>query len=536
MNFINEFFDIILTNSLFYITIIITFILGCIVAKRATFFILTFFYSLISIICILLSSSKIITIIISIIFYIFLCIKIKRTSLVYNKNILSFSLIFNLLNFKKENNEKFLGRIIPYGRYQLKHNYKLVKFSDLAAKGATLITGSIGSGKTYGMKSLIKQDLDNGHSVVFFDFKGEKSIITELKEYADNRNIEVYIMSSDYINFNYDPLSSLNTAGKVEALLNTRKWSLDGSDAHYRTSTQLLIQKVINEFEINWNREGNYIIDLYEFVRKYNYEKTLYDAYATLIKILELIITSNIKSALLGENDKNFKFDNNQYLIIFSFVSSNKELANSISSFVFKDLLDTGTKNSFDPGLALYIDEFGTLENSFIIKDILEKGRSCGIQTTICLQDINQIIINTNQAYLNSILGIINTFIIYSGTTKYTAELISGVQINEIDKILMTLRKPYKNKKPTAMYISKYPSIEKEKTIDVFKIIPYTIKENTNIPKVKTSNYTEIYKKENFNSNNEENINSFKMMMETQENKLFDVENINEDVDFNDLL
>ena len=528
---------VLLSDMIFYIMIIITFTLGYIFAKRITFYMLTFVYSIVSFICVMFSNSKILTLVISLLFYFIMCVRVNNTSLIFNKKVLSFSLIFNMLNTKKEKDEKFLGRILPYSRYQLKYNHKLVRFSDIAAKGVTLITGSTGAGKTYGMKSLIKQDMNNGHSVVFFDFKGSKSIITELREFAENKGIEVYEMSSENIDFNYDPLVSLNTTGKIEALLNTRKWSADGSDAHYRSSTHLLIQKMVNTFDKIYKKDGNYLIMFYDFVKKYNYERSEYDAYTTLIKILELIITSNVKDAWNGKNERNFSFNNNnQYLVIFSFVSSNKELANSISSFVFKDMLDTGTRETYPIGLCLYIDEFGTLENSFIIKDILEKGRSCGVQTTICLQDINQIVINTNQAYLNSILGTINTFIIYSGATRSTAELISGVQINEIDKILMTLKKPYKRNKPTAMYISKYPSILKESSVDAFKIEPYILKEHNTIKRAEMPVENE-YRNKNINKKGKEprEVDYASISSKIEGNNNLITTEVN-DVDFRDLI
>ena len=54
---------------------------------------------------------------------------------------------------------------------------------------------------------------------------------------------------------------------------------------------------------------------------------------------------------------------------------------------------------------------------------------------------------------------------------------MADVQIAEIDKILMSLKKPYRGEKPTAMYISKYPTVEKDKPIDVFKVYPFIYSE-----------------------------------------------------------
>ena len=479
IEFVNNLILIIKTNMPIYVFVVFFYVSMLAMSKRCTIPFMTILSSFLTIFCLYLSSTKIFLLILSLSLYFFSIWRYKKKTFNFGKRIFSLSLIVNLLQNKKEKGSKTIGRIVPYSEWQIKHNHKKINMSETAARGILMITGSSGSGKTYHLKELIKQDLDNGKPVVLFDFKGDYEIIEELKQYADMYDIPVYEMSPKLVNFNYDPLSNMNQAGKVETLLNTRKWSLDGSDSHYRTSTQLVIQKIVNEFDKVWENKENYLVGLYKFAKGYNCERSLYDGYTTFLKILEIILTSNIKSSWYGENDKDFSFElKGQYLAMFSFMSSNKELANSISSFVVKDLLDTGTKEAYEYGLPFYIDEAGTLENSFILKDLVEKGRSSKIETTLSLQDVNQIVINTNQAYLNSILGTINNFIIYGGTTKSTAELISGVQGGEIDKILMSLKKPIKGKPPTAMYISKYPYIEKERSVDVFKIVPYTRKNN----------------------------------------------------------
>ena len=409
-------------------------------------------------------------------------LKKKKGKLNFNKKVYSLSLLKNELVslFKQEGKGvRVVGKIEPYFKKHLKYNGKKILMDPVVACGVTLISGSSGSGKTEHVKSLIKQDLKTGYSVAFFEYKGDQKLVEEVKEYAESLGVEVYVLSTDYVDFNYDPLKYLNSTGRVEALLNTRKWSADGSDAHYRTSTQLLIQKLLSEFEETHGESvENYTLSFYEFVKQYNYDRASSDAYFTVLKILELILTSRLRSVWEGTNEKDFSFSlDKQFLVIFSFLSSNKELANSISSFAFKDLLDVGVSKGFATGyLALYVDEYGSLENSYLIKDLIEKGRSCNIQTTISLQDVNQVVINTNQAYLNSILGTINNFIIYAGATKHTAEILGGVQLYEIEDVLLNLRKPYKGKPPSAMYISKYPSINKDQSVDVFKITPYVEK------------------------------------------------------------
>lgn len=536
IEFVNNMITLIKSNSLIYLFIFVFYICMFVSSRRITIPFISFASVLSTFVFAYLSSTKIFVVFLSLSLFVFVSLLSKKKSFNFNKGILSLGLLYNILPSKKEKGSKTIGRIIPYSEWQLKYNFKKINMSSIALKGITMITGSPGSGKTYQMKELVKQDLDSGKPVVFFDFKGDHKIIEELSSYADMLNIPTYEMSAEKIDFNYDPLSNINTAGKVETLLNTRKWSLDGSDAHYRSSTQLVIQKIVNEFDSIWDNKGNYLIGLYRFTKKYNCEKSLYQGYETLLKLLEILLTSNLKSAWLGENDKDFSFNiKGQYLILFSFMSSNKELANSISSFVVKDLLDTGTKESFEDGLAFYIDETGTLENSFILKDLLEKGRSCGIETTLSLQDINQIVINTNQAYLNSILGVINSYIIYSGSTKLTAEIMSGVQTGEIDKIIMSLKKPHKGKAPTAIYISRYPSINKDRPVDVFKIRPYTRKETVklsvkNEPKIEKlhePNDLEDFNKEEESQKERISSHNFSESIDEESNIITENDNLN---------
>lgn len=175
-----------------------------------------------------------------------------------------------------------------------------------------------------------------------------------------------------------------------------------------------------------------------------------------------------------------FTFSNKkQYLLFVSFSSASRSLGTSLTSLMLKDLMEVGTKSGYNPTLALYIDEFGSCENTLIVKDILEKGRSCNIATTLSMQDLNQLIINTNAPFMDSVLGTVNSFIIYSGATRETANKLAGTQIYEIEELLMSLKKPdpIRNTPPTAVYISKYPVFGKGGT-EVYRFVPLSAPKN----------------------------------------------------------
>ena len=422
----------------------------------------------------------------------------------YNEPIYSVSRPINLLKAKKKG-DIIVGNIMPTNHNTIKNNMKPIRVTDTILSGSLLITGSTGSGKTSTMKSIIKQAIIKNKPVTFFDFKGETDILDDIQSFCNKLNVPYYEFSSRECNFSYDPLKNLNETGKVEAILNTRRWSTDGADEHYKTSMQLAIQNLVRAYD-NYRRlngdESNYLIGLYKYCSNYNPQANERDGYNTIIKMLEILISSKARD-LLNNDKKEFSFQRDDcYVVCFSFVSANKALANSLSSFIFQDLMDRGTRRQYNPKMLLCVDEFGTLENSSIIKDILEKGRSGGIQTVFSILDVNQIAMTTSMYFVNAILGTINSYIFHAGSTQQTAELLSGVQKYQLDFDIMSLQKPYNGKPPTALFISKYPILNKNGSQESYKIIPYNYIENKNEIEAESSkeNNVDTYNNEIYNN------------------------------------
>ena len=407
----------------------------------------------------------------------------------YSGRILSISAIINQL---KKPKEMVIGQILPVNHREIKYNMKYVEIDNTILSGGTILTGSTGSGKTTTMKTLIKQRLDKHKSVVFFDYKGEEDILDELKLYAKDNNIKYYEFSNRECNFTYDPFTNLNETGKVEALMNTRRWSTDGADEHYKTSMQLAIQNLIRNYDVyrkDNNETCNYIKGLYNYSKTYHPQLNERDGFNNLQKSLEIILSSRAND-LFG-NNPSFSFETDEtYLICFSFISANKALANSLSSFIYTDIMDRGTRRHYKDNLLLCIDEFGTLESSIIIKDLLEKGRSGGIQTILSILDINQIAMTSGEHFVEAILGTINNCLIHAGATQKTAELLAGVQKFDKSFDIMSLRKPYKGKSSTVLFISKYPIITKKGNQEVYRIIPYikVLKRKSSINTIESNN------------------------------------------------
>lgn len=536
-------------NIYFYIVLIINLIILLCLCRKITRTLSYIWLFIISIInyFIFLPKDNLYKIIqaLSIIICFFIYYKISsRFTYNFNNEIISLRYIFNsLIPPVIKPGSLIIGKVIPYNNYQLKYSGKYIKINDLTANGGTLISGSTGSGKTYSMLSLIKQNIKNGNSVIFCDYKGENKTANEIIDFALKNNYEVYYLKSNDFNFNYDPLKNINTTGKIEALINMRKWALDGADAHYRTSTQLLLQKLMYNFNKRFKEEDvdNYIYTFYEFVKNYQPAREEFDAYTTVSKLLELLITSDLKNMFEQRMDYTLSFKeikNKKFLVVVSFVSSNKELATSFSSLMFKDLLDEFTNGPPYNSVYLYIDEFGTLENPFIIKDILEKGRSAKIATILALQDINQIVIKTNEAYLQALFGTINNFIIYNGATRNTAEKFAGVQLLDIENVIMNLRKPLNGKSPTALFISKYPTLNRRTNFEVFRFKPFIYKPNLQSTNKNQTNYNFDYN-HRYNSNNDytkEKNNELVLEINDKNNEFQKEDDINTDIDYNDFI
>ena len=390
----------------------------------------------------------------------------------YSKEIYSISRILN--SFKKSNGI-LLGYIRPFNRDTIKHNNRKLYINQTILSGGTMTSGANGSGKSTTIKAEMFQAIDNHQPVVFFDFKGEEEILDEIESVCNSKGVPYYEFSARKCSFSYDPFKYLNDTGKIEALMNTKRWSTTGEDEHYKTSMKLVTQSLVNGYE---HTSGSFIHGLYKYAVEYKPTLAEKDGYQTILKMLEILMTSRANDMFtLDKEEINFRTDK-QKVVCFSFISANKELANSISAFILQDIMDRGTNEKFDPRLLLCLDEFGTLENSLIIKDILEKGRSCGIQPIVSTLDLNQIALSTSMIYVNALLGIVNNFIIHAGATKETAALFSGTQRDNIIDEIMNLRKPYRGKPPTAIFISKYPIIDKHRSQEYFKFIPYNYKVN----------------------------------------------------------
>ena len=422
----------------------------------------------------------------------------------YSKGIISISKFINAFNLNKDKQKGIvIGTVLPVSYNDIKNNGKAIYLTEDALSRGSMITGATGSGKTTTLINIMTQGVQKNKPIFFFDFKGESDILDKLEELAQSAKIDYYEFSARRIDFKYDPFINLNSTGKIQALMNSKAWSADGSDSYYKTALQALLQDLIPTYEEyreqNYD-ESNFIIGLSEYIRsEYKVAPNHKDGFGTLKSIIDLMVTSRIREMLEGENKVEFSFDSDKPCIVaFSFISSNKDLANYICSFIFQDIMDRGTRRRYVNKPLLVIDEFGTLANSALIKDILEKGRSVGLQTIISLQDINQIVENISRDFAISILGTISTFVIHPGATQTSAELMgSTYRYDSVEFDIMNLEMPQDGKPPTCAFISKIRVLNDRGAQEMHKMIPYSAKPINKQEEKQKINPNKMYKSTN---------------------------------------
>ena len=486
-----------------------------------------------------------------------------------------YSITYLLNSFKRPDPNKtcrIVGKVLPYKNSQMKFNGNYLTGNEITCAGGSFVTGGMGSGKTSFIKSLMEQNLDSGYSVIFTDYKGDKediNSIIEMAHEAEKIGYEAFYIYNEKCNFCYDPLLNLNNSGRIEAIVNMRKWSIDGADDHYKTGLKVFLQSVISEFSHKFNEEKmtNFTYNFYKYLGNYRYLSKDKDSYDTAMNLLKLLINSGLKNMFNFDidncNKNNIKIldfnklRDKKFIVIASFISSNSDLATSFSSLLFRDILDQFTSKVPNKDIFLYCDEMASVENPFIIKDIVQKSRSAKLASTFSIIDVNYFIDKTSEAFVKGLISSLNNFYIFNGCTRETAELFAGLQLSDINDIIVNLRKPNSQKKkgPTGIYISKYPRLDKKTNIEVFRFSPFIYKFQNKLFNNNDNNHDNLnnninyYQQKNNLINKDININKNNIInnninynIDTDKNDLqnnFDKQEIKEEdncIDFNEFI
>lgn len=405
--------------------------------------------------------------------------------------------IFGSFN-KPQKGDRIIGEIKPYYEGQIRDSGKTIVSDPKTSQRAMLISGTMGSGKTYAMISMILKSLRDGKPVAFFDYKADPLTLIKLRYAANKLGIPIYEMSEFRTDFNYDPLANFKFDSKVEAIHNMRNWEgATGPMSYYKNANELVVRETLEEYEKLWpgikekNENATYIGGYYGFLTSYGsrrLDKLHIDGYNDLYAAVKLLLKSSLRDTWLGKNDKNFRFDQKgTYLALFAFRDSNKGLATTVANFAYKDILDTGTmQGSYKDGLTLVSDEVGKLENQKIYNALLTQGRSPAIESVFAFQDFFQISDTSTEDYRKSLIGAVGSFLLFDGSTTEQAEIVSGKTIDNTAKAIMTLQSPQKGKRVTAFYTSLTSKVRSGKK-DNYVVYPYVdpmMKELDKIQKV----------------------------------------------------
>lgn len=386
--------------------------------------------------------------------------------------IVNFAFFKNLLENKKTeaNGYRIIGEVVPQHKGELKHNGALVEQNQKTAVRQTVLSGKNGSGKSYFIRSLCRQDIAAGRNLIYADYKGDIENANKLLDYAAKHGYELYVVHNGKANFNYDPMRNINNAARIEAFMNSNEWS----EPYYKRQTQLFLNKTIplysRIFDKQHKAQGvNFTAGFQEFLKTYKYDNQERDGMNGVKDILSLMLESSTGRIYGNRYSKTLDFKrmietNEKYMLAILFDSNLKDTATSFSAVVFSDLLYNYNAAGQEGATSLYGDESSALKNIAIVDDLLSRGRSAGISVLIAFQTLSQVSYSAGADYLNVLVENINSRILFPGVGKEIAEKISGLGYSDETFGMMTL-KNYDEKgiAPTMFYDSDFTGLKGDK-------------------------------------------------------------------------
>lgn len=349
---------------------------------------------------------------------------------------------------------------------------------------STLLSGTVGSGKTITLLNSMHSDILNAISILVIDFKRSKEFSSKLARWAAdndrnfyhfvNGHIEKYdILDSPGQAF-YDPLKN-GGAAKADMILGMREY--DTAAAVYKQGMRELLQTLfailphVNQKKtknIKWDQGEIYKINsivnglngsahgnLTEFVdatagteveniardfelKVKNKTSSLHNAFLALQGQMSTLVNSEygqwLKYDPNGRNIDLYKLlkDPGNVVLFSMDGESEKDFAKYMGSLILSDLSATSAMrrhNAIDDHVNIYIDEFQAVSPSSLAP-LLEKSRASGFGVTMASQSYEQIISaaeGNGEAQLNSILDTCANFIVHAGATERSAERLSNI-------------------------------------------------------------------------------------------------------------
>lgn len=349
---------------------------------------------------------------------------------------------------------------------------------------STLISGTVGSGKTITELGSIHSDIVNGISIAILDFKNSAEFSSKTAKWAaeNNRNFyhfmkgsaESYSVQHSPGQAYYDPLKNGGSA-KPDMLLGMREY--DTAAEVYKGAMRELLQTlflIMNKADrrktknikwqegeiyklhsivngLNGGATGN-LTDLIDAtdgteveatardleVRVKTRTHTLSNAFIQLQGQIKTLVNSDygrwLKTSKNGRNIDLFKLlkDPNNVVLFSMDGEVEKDFAKYMGSLIISDLSAVSAKrrhHGIDNHVNIYIDEFQAVPPT-TLAPLLEKSRQSGFGVTMASQSFEQIISSTDgngEAQLKSILDTCANFIVHAGATENSAERLAGL-------------------------------------------------------------------------------------------------------------
>lgn len=354
---------------------------------------------------------------------------------------------------------------------------------------STLIAGNTGSGKTFTMMNLMRNDILAGYPICVIDFKKGPDLAYHLSKWAYENGRPFYHFTSGAVGSyknpycqhqaSYDPLSTGNATSKADMVLGLREW--DTAADVYKQQTISILQAVfyllehVNRDElpkIPWEDGGiaqfvaalkvENLFDMIEWLKKDMMSRHITSADKRKLEILVSFYRSltekrsTLREQVLGlqticrtlimssYSDWLTKGETPNHINLFEIATSKQspvvlfqfnpnaepEFSKYMGNILMNDLGRAAAyKNSSgdQTPFGLYIDEFQTL-NPASIAGLIEKVRSAKFFTTLSSQSPEQIVkasTSNGAAVLSSIFDTVSNFIVHAGSTQDTAEKFS---------------------------------------------------------------------------------------------------------------
>jgi type IV secretory pathway TraG/TraD family ATPase VirD4 len=346
------------------------------------------------------------------------------------------------------------------------------------SRAHTIIMGASGSGKTTTLMTRLRDSIKSGQGAIILDLKGGADIPIKAAELAERYNRKFihwtfqgkgvpYTGPSENGPAYYDPIGRGDATRRKDLLIESREWS----EQYYKieassylqllfsvlvanplkdTSTlsdvvQLLNPRLLQERAIPLGRNPEYA-DVIRAIDSLNDEKmspgkknAIDSMGAQLGVLLHSIAGPYLQLDPASNNNINLKEAAHKGdIIVFSLDSSSYgELSSLVANLVIQDLKTLSAELRKDPApqpFQIIIDEFQAVDSGNII-GLVNKSRDANMPVTLTTQTLGDLrAVKDNPAFLDQLIGIINSFIIHRTNAVDDAQIFAGLTGSVIRK------------------------------------------------------------------------------------------------------